>query len=329
MSEPALRRPDWEQVMAKHSPLQNKLVVLIGGSGFLGSHVAEELLARGARLRIADRQPEKAFHLRPLANVGQIQFARCNVKDRRSIETVVAGADAVAYLVGSFGADQWALQAEGAGFAAAAGAAHGADAFVYVSAIGADAESESGYASSKGEGEARVRAAFPKATILRPSILFGEDDKFLNTFANLIARAPVLPVFGSEAKLQPLFVDDAAEAVANALAESDRLGGKTFELAGPEVLTMDALHQRIAAAQGRERTLVRVPDPLCALFAALPGTPMTSDQWRLLKQGSVAEGKLPGCKELGIRPRPLGLFLDRWMTRYRKYGRFGDKHEAA
>jgi len=315
--------------MAHRSPLEDKLVVLIGGSGFLGTHVAQELLQRGARLRIADRHPERAIGLRPLANLGQIQLARCNVKDRRSIEAAMQGADAAVYLVGTFGADQQALQADGAGFAASAAAAQGAGAFVYVSAIGADAESDSGYAATKGEGEQRVRAAFPQATVLRPSLLFGEDDGFVNLFAGLIARAPVLPVFGSEAKLQPLFVDDAAEAVANALADPARHGGKTFEIAGPETLTVNELHQRIAAAQGRERAFLAVPDTISALFAALPGTPMTSDQWRLLKRGSTASGQLPGCKELGVHPRPLGLFLDRWMTRYRKHGRFGDKREPA
>jgi NADH dehydrogenase len=151
----------------------------------------------------------------------------------------------------------------------------------------------------------------------------------VNLFAALIARAPVLPVFGSEARLQPLFVDDAAEAVANALADPARHGGKTYEIAGPQTLTVYELHQRIAAAQGRERSFVAVPDPLSALFAALPGTPMTSDQWKLLKRGSTASGHLPGCKELGVHPRPLGLFLDRWMTRFRKHGRFGDKREPA
>jgi len=315
--------------MAHRSPLEDKLVVLIGGSGFLGTHVAQELLQRGARLRIADRHPERAIGLRPLANLGQIQLARCNVKDRRSIEAAMQGAEAAVYLVGTFGADQQALQADGAGLAAAAAAAQGADAFVYVSAIGADAESDSGYAATKGEGEQRVRAAFPRATVLRPSVLFGEDDSFVNLFAGLIARAPVLPVFGSEAKLQPLFVDDAAEAVANALADPARYGGKTFEIAGPETLTVNELHHRIAEAQGRERAFLAVPDTLAALFAALPGTPMTSDQWRLLKRGSTASGQLPGCQELGVHPRPLGLFLDRWMTRYRKHGRFGDKREPA
>ena len=314
--------------MAHLAPLEDKLVVLIGGGGFLGTHLAQELLRRGARLRIVERHPEKAFRLKPLAELGQIQFGRCDVNDKRSIAAAMQGADAAVYLVGTFGGGQRALQADGAGAAAAAAAAEGADAFVYVSAIGADADSDSGYAATKGEGEAQVRAAFPQATVVRPSILFGEDDAFVNMFAGLIAGLPVLPVFGGEARLQPLFVDDAAEAIANALADPARHGGKTYELAGPEVLTMAELHRRIAEAQCRERTFLAVPDGLAALFAALPGTPMNADQWKLLKRGSTASGALPGCAQLGVQPRPLGLFLDRWMVRYRKHGRFGDASAA-
>jgi uncharacterized protein YbjT (DUF2867 family) len=151
----------------------------------------------------------------------------------------------------------------------------------------------------------------------------------VNMFAGLIASMPVLPVFGGEARLQPLFVDDAAEAIAHALADPARHGGKTYELAGPEVLTMAELHRQIAQAQGRERAFLAVPDTLAAMFAALPGTPMNADQWKLLKQGSIASGSLPGCVQLGVQPRPLGLFLDRWMTRYRKHGRFGDRTKPA
>jgi uncharacterized protein YbjT (DUF2867 family) len=315
--------------MAHLAPLEDKLVVLIGGGGFLGTHLAEELLRRDARLRIVDRHPEKAHHLRPLANLGQIQFARCDVTNRRSLENAVLDADAVVYLVGTWGSDQHALQTEGARLAAEEAARQGAGAFVYVSALGADPASDSGYASTKGEGERQVRAAFPQATIVRPSILFGEDDKFVNLFAGLIAALPALPLFGAEAQIQPLFVDDAAAAIANALADPGRHGGKTYELAGPEVLTMAELHRRIAGAQGRDRGLIAVPDALSAVFAAMPLTPMNSDQWKLLKQGNVASGTLPGCAALGVQPRPLGLFLDKWMTRYRKHGRFGRKREAA
>ena len=236
-------------------------------------------------------------------------------------------------LVGSIAGDLDSLQGAGAGRVAAAAKAAGASAFVQVSAIGADAASEVPYARTKGEGEAAVLAAFPKATVLRPSLVFGPDDTFVNMFAGLIAALPALPVFGPGAKLQPVFADDAAEAVAAALADPARHGGKIFELAGPEVLTMLELHQRIAAAQGRERLLAELPDFISGAFAMLTGwlplAPLTSDKWALLKAGNVASGKLPGLKELGVTAHPLGLYLDRWMVRYREHGRFGEKSRAA
>jgi NADH dehydrogenase len=317
------------QTMAHFGPLEGKLVVLIGGGGFFGSHIAQDLLRSGARLRIAERHPENAVKLRPMANLGQLQFSRCDVTDRRSIEAAVRGTDAVVYLVGTFGRDAQALQANGPGTAAEIAAAEGVQAFVSISAIGADAGSQSLYARTKGLGEANVHAAFPRATILRPSVLFGEDDNFLNMFAGMIAGMPILPVFGEEARLQPLWVDDAAAAVIAALSDPDGHGGKIYEIAGPEVVTMGELNRRIAKAQGRERRFVPVPDGLASLFAALPGVPISSDQLSLLKQGSVASGNLPGIAELGVTPKPLDLFLDRWMMRFRKYGRFSTKGELA
>jgi NADH dehydrogenase len=315
--------------MANYGPLEDKLVVLIGGGGFLGTYVAQALLERGARLRVADRHPEKAWNLRPLAQLGQLQFARCNVKDRRSVEAAMQGADAAVYLVGSFTGDLAALQAQGAGWAAQAAAANGAGAFVYVSAIGADPASDSGYAATKGRGEELVRQGFAGATIVRPSVLFGEDDKFVNLFAGYVATLPIVPVFGAASQLQPLWVEDAAESVANALADPDKHGGKTYEIAGPEAVTMLDLNQRIAKAQGRDRHFLPVPNGLAAVFAALPMTPINSDQFKLLKRGSVPSGSAPGIKELGVAAKPLGLFLDRWMVRYRKRGRFGDQRELA
>lgn len=316
--------------MASGDALNGKLVVLVGGGGFLGRHVAQDLLARGARLRIACRNPEKAFRLRPLANLGQIQFARCDVRKPASVAAVMAGVDAAAYLVGAFKGDLEALMARGAGIAAQAAREAGAQSFVLVSAIGADPDSEaSSYARSKGRGEQAVRAAFPGATVLRPSALFGEDDNFINMLARLIAVLPALPVFGPNSPLQPLWVDDAAAAVANALADPGRHGGKTYEIAGPEVLTMGGLNRMIAAAQHRDRLLIDMPDAVSAIVAALPLSPMNRDQWAMLKSGNTASGKLPGIKELGVAPKPLGLFLDKWMTRFRKHGRFGTKVSAA
>lgn len=315
--------------MAQLSPLEDKLVVLIGGDGLLGTHLAQDLLDRDTRLRVAGRNPDKALKLKPLADLGQLQFVRCNVKDRRSVEQALQGADAAVYLVGTFSGDQQALQADAAGEAAEIARAQGAEAFVYVSAIGADAnDRESTYAATKGDGERQVLAAFPQATIVRPSILFGQDDRFINMFADLVRTWPVLPVFGADARIQPLWVNDAAEAIANALADPRAHGGKTYQLAGPEVIAMGELHARLARAQGRSRRFISMPDRLSALFASLPGTPMNADQWRLLKRGSVASGALPGIAELGVTPKPLALFLDRWMVRYQRHGRFTAKSGA-
>ena len=313
--------------------LEGKLIVLVGGSGFFGTHLVQELLSNGARLRIASRNPERAFKLKPLAGLGQIQFARCDMTKPESLAHVVAGADAVVNLVGAFGGDLDAVQGRGAGVLARLAKEAGAKAFVHVSAIGADAEGSTAYARSKAAGEAAVLAAFPKATILRPSVLFGPDDKFINLFAGLIAAAPVMPVFGPKAPFQPLFVDDAALAVVAALVNAKEHGGKTYELGGPEVLTMLEINQRVAKAQGRGTALLPLPDAISGAFATLTGwlplAPLTRQQWQLLQAGNVVAPKAKGCKALGIAPRPLGLFLDRWMVRYRKHGRFGSKTSAA
>lgn len=305
--------------------LNGKLVVLVGGSGFVGRHVAQALLARGARLRVASRFPEHAMAVKPLGNLGQVQLARCDVTKPESLARVLVGADAVVNLVGVFAGDLNAVMGTGAGAVAAAAREAGAKAFVQVSAIGADAAGETGYARAKAAGEAAVLAEFPTATILRPSALFGPDDNFLNMLAGY-TRLPVLPVFAPEARLAPLFVDDCALAAANALADPAAHGGKTYEIAGPEAVTMAELNRRVAAACGRKPLLLELPDAVSEAFVTLtgwlPAAPLTRQQWLLLKAGNVASGKLPGCKELGVTPRPMGLFLERWMMRFRKHGRF-------
>ena len=307
--------------------LQGKIVTVLGGTGFFGKHLAQELLARGARLRIASRNPERAYRLKPLGNLGQTALTRCDVTRPETLASALAGSDAVINLVGAFNGDLDAVQGEGAGRIAKAARKAGAKAFVHVSAIGADAESPIDYARTKAEGENAVRAAFPNATILRPSLLFGPDDNFVMMFAGLIQSMPALPVFGPDAGLQPVFIDDAAEAAATAISQPGKHGGRVYELGGPEVLTMLELNQRIAKAQHRKRSFIALPDTIgggiAALTGWLPGAPITTDQFELLKAGSVVSGTLPGFEDMGIAPKPLGLFLDRWMVRFRKHGRFG------
>lgn len=312
--------------------LAGKLVVLVGGSGFVGTHLAQELLERGARLRIACRHPKRAFRIKPLGNLGQVQFVGVDVTRAETLAPVLAGADAVVNLVGAFAGDLDAVMGRGAGAVATAAQAAGIGAMVHVSAIGADAEGATDYARAKATGEAAVLAAFPTATVIRPSVLFASDDHFINMFAGLIAALPVLPVFAPEAKFQPLFVDDLAAAIANALGNPTAHGGKTYEVGGPEAISMAQLNQRIAEAQGRHVLFAPLPDAISATIATLtgwlPGAPLTRQQWLLLKAGNVVSGQLPGLAELGVTARPLGLFLDRWMVRYRKHGRFGARAAA-
>lgn len=311
------------------SPLSGQLVTIFGGSGYIGNYVAQSLLERGARVRLASRNPQKGFALKPLANLGQLQFLPCDITRESHVAAALAGADYAVNLVGAFDGKLDALMGEAPGTIGRIAAANGVKALVHMSAIGADAASPTAYARAKALGEERVRAAFPAATILRPSIVFGKDDNFLNLFGGMIELLPVLPVFGPQAKLQLVYVDDVAESVAAALEHPETHGGRTYELGGPEQLTMMQIHERIAAAQGRKRRFIAMPDGLSATFAALPLTPMSRDQWALLKAGNVvAEGALT-LADLGITAKPLGLFLDKWMLRFRQHGRFGAANERA
>tara|TARA_B100000678_G_scaffold286204_1_gene290550 strand:- start:109 stop:1059 length:951 start_codon:yes stop_codon:yes gene_type:complete len=311
--------------MSRTNPLTDKLVTIFGGSGFIGRHVAEDLLQLGARVRIASRTPEDAFSLKPLAKLGQLQFARCNLLDEASVRACVDGSYAVVNLVGSFDGNLMKLMGEAAGTLATAAKETGAHSFVQISAIGADPEGPSEYAQAKALGEQLVREAFPEATVLRPSIIFGPDGGILQMFAPLIAAMPVLPVFAPDSPLQMVHVDDVAAAIATALRGPETHAGNTYELAGPDRWTMMELNERIAKAQRRKRTFLPMPDAASAAFAAFPGTPMGTDQWRMLQAGSVASGDTPGFAELGIQPRPLELVIDRYMEHHRKHGRFAVK----
>jgi NADH dehydrogenase len=308
--------------------LDGKLVALVGGTGFLGRHLAQDLLARGARLRIAGRHPEKAFKVKPLGNLGQVQAVAVDVTKPHTLEVALTGVDAVVNLVGAFAGNLDAVQGTGAGTIAAIARARGVQSFVHISAIGADAASPVAYARTKAEGEAAVLAAFPEAVVLRPSVLFGVDDQFLNLFAGFMVL-PVLPVFAPTAQLQPLDVDDAALAVGNVLANTAAYAGRTFELGGAEVLSVIELNRRIARATGRSPVFIALGDGLGKLIAAMPLTPISRDQYALLRKGNVASAQMPGIGDLGVQPRPLSLFLDRWLVTYRKNGRFGTKSRTA
>ena len=311
--------------------MKDRLVTLIGGGGFVGRYVAQDLLKAGARVRIAQRDPKSAFYLKTQGGLGQTQFAAVDVTKPESIARAVHGSDAVVNLVGILSGDFHRVQTEGAGNVAKAAAAAGVAALVHVSAIGADTESPSAYGRSKGEGEAAVRAAFPTATILRPSIVFGREDQFVNRFAGMISAVPVVPVLRARAKFQPVYVGDVAKAVTQALAEPERFGSTTYELGGPDVLTMGALIRWIAEAIGRDPTIIELPDVAGAALSNLgflPGAPITRDQWKMLQGDNVVTGA-NGLDIFGIAATPLDSVAPGWLVRYRREGRFGPLGQTA
>lgn len=303
----------------------DRLVTLFGGGGFVGRYVAQALHAEGARVRIAQREPKRAYFLKPLGGLGQTQFVRADITDPASVAAAVAGADAVVNLVGVLKGAFQAIHVDGAQNVAEAAAAAGAGALVHLSAIGADPESASNYGRTKGEGEAAVRAAFPGATIVRPSIAFGPEDDFVNRFARMARLLPVLPVMRGGWKVQPVFAADLGKAIAAAALDPATHGGKIFELAGPQVLTMHELNQWIMRAIGRDKAVFDIPDAIGKLVARLgflPGAPITWDQWLMLQQDNVANSDLPGLAAFGIRPTPLAAVAESWLTIYRRHGRF-------
>lgn len=303
--------------------MKDRLVTLFGGGGFLGRYVAQALLAAGARVRVAQRDPRRAWFLKPLGGLGQTQFVAADVTRVDTVMRAVAGADAVVNLVGSFTGNLDRIHVDGARAIAAAATRAGAGALAHVSAIGADPEADSRYARTKGAGEAAVRQAFPAATILRPSTVFGREDQFVNRFAGMIAALPVVPVLRPGARFQPVFAGDLADAVVAALADPGRHGGQTYALGGPEVLTMMQLHERIAAAIGRAPSFVPLPDIAGQVLAMLPGGPISGDQWKLLGHDSVIGDETDGLAALGVRPTPLAAVAPAWLVRYRRAGRFG------
>ena len=310
----------------------DELVTVFGGGGFLGRYVAQELLARGARVRVAQRDPTDARVVKPLGGLGQSQTIIADVTDSASVTTAVRGSTAVINLVGILSGNFDAVHVDGARNVAAAAKAAGARSFVQVSAIGADPAAESHYAASKGRGEQAVREAYKGATIIRPSMLFGREDAFVNRFARMASLLPVLPVIRGDVRFQPAWVVDVARAIASAALDPLRYGDKTYELGGPQVLSMAELMRWTTETIGRTPRLVPVPDRIATAMARfggwLPGAPITWDQWLMLAKDNVAASGADGFAVFGIDPMPLAAVAPSWLVRYRRHGRFADRAPA-
>ena len=313
------------------------LVTVFGGSGFLGRNVVRALAKRDYRIRVAVRQPELAGHLQPIGRVGQIHAVQANLRYPASVEAAMRDSQIAINLVGILaegGAQSFeAVQAKGAETIAKAASAVSAR-MVHVSAIGADENSLSGYGRSKAAGEKAVLAAVPSATILRPSVVFGPEDQFTNRFAALARISPMLPLIGGGVtRMQPVYVGDVATAVADAV-DGKAKPGATYELGGPEVLTLREIMQIILTITERNRMLVPLPFGLAKLQALFlqfaPGAlKLTPDQVALLRSDNVVSD---AAKAAGLTLEGLGIAADsmeaiapQYLWRFRAAGQFQRK----
>jgi uncharacterized protein YbjT (DUF2867 family) len=304
-----------------------ELVTVFGGGGFIGRYVCEFLMKQGARVRIAQRDPRQAYIIQPLGQVGQFGFLKADITNRDSVRHALHGATAAANLCGVFGAKMRATHVEGAHNVAEAARDAGLSAVVQVSAIGASLRSPSAYGRTKAEGEEAVRNAFSQATIIRPSLVFGPEDELTNRFARM-ARLPFLPVIAAKRNFQPVYVRDVGKAIAMAALDPGQFGGKTYEIGGPQRLTMVELHRAILEITGQQPEITPVPDifaDLLSRFGWLPGAPLTRDQWLMLGQDNVPSGDLPGLEAFGIRPTPLAAVAYEWLGRFHKGGKFAGR----
>jgi NADH dehydrogenase len=301
-----------------------QLVTVFGGAGFVGRYVCEFLFKSGVRVRVASRDPRNDYFLQPLAQVGQFGFEKADITDAESVRNAVKSATAVVNLCGVFGRAMHAVHVEGARNVAQSARDEGAAALVHISAIGADTSSPANYGRTKGEGEEVVRKAYPSATIIRPSVVFGPEDELTNRFAAM-ARLPVLPVIAAKRNFQPVYVRDLAKAIAAAALEPQKHRGKTYEIGGPQVMSMADLHHAIFEITGQDPEIVHTPDVVAGLIAKLgflPGAPLTRDQWLMLQRDNVPSGAHSGLEAFGITPTPLCAVGYEWLGRFRQGGRF-------
>jgi NADH dehydrogenase len=302
-------------------------VTVFGGGGFIGRYVCEALFKRGVRVRIASRDPRNAYFIQPLAQVGQFGFEKADLTSLESVRHALRGASAAINLCGVFGRRMQAVHVDGARNFAEAAREAGIKSLVHVSAMGADPQSPSDYGRTKGEGEAAVRKVFPSATIIRPSLVFGPEDDLTNRFASL-ARLPFLPVIAAQRNFQPVYVRDLGKAIAMAALQPQEFGDKTYEIGGPQVMSMVELHQAILEITQQKPEIVHVPDVFASLmsrFGWLPGAPFTRDQWMMLQRDNVPSGELPGLEAFGIAPTPLAAVAYEWLGRFNRGGKFAGR----
>lgn len=321
----------------------SKLVTIYGGGGFVGRYIARRMAKEGWRVRVAVRRPNEALFVRPYGTVGQVEPVFCNIRDDASVRMAMLGADAVVNCVGTFdrgGKNSFtAVQTEGAARIARIAAGLKVGHLVHISAIGADPEGASLYAQSKGAGEAAILAVFPAAVILRPSVIFGNEDGFFNRFAGMARLGPILPVVGGATKFQPVFVDDVAQAAVQGV--TGRAAPGVYELGGPDVDSFKGLMHRMLAVIHRRRLVLNVPFFVARIMATVldfgsmatgglfKNGLLTRDQVTSLRSDNVVAPAARTLADLGIVATPIDAVIPEYLWRYRPSGQYAAIKDSA
>lgn len=321
----------------------SKIVTIYGGSGSLGRQIARLMAKQGWRVRVAVRRPNEALFVRTYGAVGQVEPVPCNIRDETSVRAAMADADAVINCVGILvneGKNRFApVQVDGAERVARIAAENGITNFVHVSAIGADPESASHYAATKGEGEAAVLRHQPDAVILRPSVIFGPDHGVYGRFASLAGLGPVMLIAGGKTRMQPVYVEDVAEAAVKAVQGKAAPG--VYELGGPEVLTLRQMVAQTLEKTQRRRLVINLPfwaagvvggvfDIASAVTGGLlTNRVLTRDQVRSLKVDNVVADGAQGLDDLGIQQTASGAVIGEYLWRFRPGGQYADMTASA
>lgn len=321
----------------------SKLVTIFGGSGFIGRYIARRMALEGWRVRVATRRPNEAMFVKPYGAVGQVEPMLCNIRDDASVAAILQGADAVVNCVGILnetGANSFeAIHVEGAERVARAAAQMGVSQIVHISAIGADLASNSDYARTKGLGEAEVLKHMPGAIILRPSAVFGTEDRLFNKFAGLTRLGPFLPLASAETKFQPVYVDDLAKAAAQSILGQVTPG--IYELGGPEIVSLRELAGKLLGVIHRKRIVVGMPHFMAWMmafgfdilqkmtFGIVTNGVLTRDQLRNLAEDKVVSDNAKGFADLGIEPVDMATILPDYLWRFRPSGQYDDIKRSA
>lgn len=304
--------------------MERKIITLFGGSGFIGRYLVNELAKTGATLRIVSRNPEQGLFLKTSGPIGQVVLSQANIRDERSVRRVVEQADIVINVTGILaesGKQRFSsIHAQGPELLARAAKEAGAERFVHFSALGVDKYSKSNYARSKATGERAVLAAFPEATILRPSIVFGAEDNFFNKFAAMSHLSPALPLIGGgRTEFQPVYVGDIARTV-RVILDMPYTMGRVVELGGPRIYSFRQLMELILRILHKKRLLLPIPFNMASVMGAFlelfPSPLLTRDQVQMLKHPNIVSASnndILTMGDVGIEASSLEMILPSYL----------------